>query len=376
MTRSPRLLFVANVAWFFASHRLSIARAAREAGYDVRIAAGDAGADAIVSVGLPFHPLPVERGMAGLAVEWELFRSLTSLYRSWTPDIVHHVTLKPVLYGSLAARRVGVPWLVNAISGLGTLELAQGVAAHLRRRVTHALLRLGCDRPNCRVIFQNAEDRAVFESQGIVRPERSVLIPGSGVDLRVYQPSPEPSGLPVVMLPARLIRDKGIAEFVQAAKLLRARDVSARFVLVGGLDPCNATAVAESVLQQWLSDGAVEWQGHRTDMERAFSEASIVCLPSYREGMPKALLEAAACARPIVTTDTPGCRDCVEPGRSGLLVPARDASALADALHDLLEHPMKRRAFGAAGRELAERAFGVQGVIDRHLKLYRSLQAP
>lgn len=368
-----RVLFVANVAWFFVSHRLPLAVATRRAGYDVHVAANPDGADPIVASGLPFHPLPVVRSATGIWNDVALLRSLGHLYRSVRPDLVHHVTLKPVIYGSLAARREDVPWVVNAVSGMGTLALASGARAQVRRSIVRPLLRLGTNRPNVRVIFQNPQDQAEYVAAGLVQTDRTVLIPGSGVDLDAFRPSPAPAGVPLVVLPARIIYDKGVGEFVAAARLLRSRGVEARFALVGGLDPHNATEVAADTVQQWVAEGVVEWWGHRTDMAEVLREASIVCLPSYREGMPKALLEAAAAGRPIVTTDTPGCRGCVEPGHTGILVPPRDAVALADALEALIADPHRREAFGAAGRALAERSFGLQQVIDRHLELYGRL---
>lgn len=370
-----RILYVANVAWFFASHRLPLALAARRAGYDVQVAAGPEGAAAILESGLPFHPLNVVRGAASLGSDLELSRSLVRLYRGVAPDIVHHVAMKPVVFGSLAARRVGVPWVVNAVSGMGTLALAIGARARVRRVIVRPLLRAGSNRPRCRVIFQNAVDQAEYVAAGIVSPDRAVLIPGSGVDLDEFRASPQPDGMPLVLLPARVIYDKGVGEFVEAARLLRARGVPARFALAGRLDPHNATAVAVETLDRWVAEGAVEWWGEVGDMPRAYAAAAVVCLPSYREGMPKALLEAAACGRAIVTTDTPGCRDCVEEGRTGLLVPPRDAVALADALQALLADSLLRGQYGAAGRALAERQFDLQLVINRHLALYRSLVA-
>lgn len=375
MERPKRLLFVANVAWFFASHRLSIALAARRKGYEVHVAAGPDGESPIVEAGLPFHPLPVVRSAAGLSDETRLLRALRTLYQQLAPDLVHHVTLKPVLYGSLAARQSGVPWVVNAISGAGTLMLATGPRARIRRSIVLPLLRLGSNRPNVRVIFQNSDDQAEYVSAGIIPADQAILIAGSGVDLDLFRPSPLPAGVPIAMLPARLIFDKGIGEFVEAARVLRARAVPARFVLVGGLDPHNATAVPAATVQQWVDEGVVEWWGHRADMAGALAEASIVCLPSYREGMPKALLEAAAAGRPIVTTDVPGCRDCVEEGRTGLLVPPRDATALAGGLEALLVNAERRASMGAAARVLAERAFGLQQVVDRHLTLFQDLLA-
>jgi glycosyltransferase involved in cell wall biosynthesis len=235
------------------------------------------------------------------------------------------------------------------------------------------LLRLCCDRPNCRTVFQNFEDRETYERARIVRRDHTVLIPGSGVDLDMFQPSVQPDGVPVVVLPARMIYHKGVGEFVGAARLLRDRNVSARFALVGPLDPDNESAIPAEVLKAWLAEGVVEWWGKREDMAHVFAEASVVCLPSYREGMSKALMEAAAAGRPVVTTDVPGCRECVEPGRTGVLVPVRDVTALAAALEVLLRDAPLRAALGAQGRGLAERAFGVRQVIDRHIELYRGL---
>jgi glycosyltransferase involved in cell wall biosynthesis len=226
------------------------------------------------------------------------------------------------------------------------------------------------------MIFQNEADRAEYVAAGIVPAGQAVLIPGSGVDLGEFRPVPVPEGLPIVMLPARLIYDKGIGEFVEAARLLRRGGVPARFVLVGARDPHNATGIAAATVQQWVTEGLVEWWGYRVDMASTLAEASIICLPSYREGMPKALLEAAAIGRAIVTTDTPGCRDCVEPGITGLLVPPREVTPLAAALELLLADPARRAAMGTAGRLLAERSFGLPLVIDRHLALYHSLLAP
>jgi len=367
---------VANVAWFFHSHRLPLALAARADGYDVHVAAGPDGADPIMATGLPFHTLPAVREATGLVDELAFYGSLVSLYRRLSPGIVHHISLKPVVYGSLAARHASVPWIVNAVSGMGTLALASGLRAGIRRTLARPLLRFGSNRPNCRMIFQNRDDRAEYLAAGIVPAERAVLIPGSGVDLAEFHPVALPNGTPIVMLPSRLIYDKGIGEFVHAARLLRARGVWARFVLVGALDPHNSTGIAADTVKNWVAEGAIEWWGRRSDMASTLSEASIVCLPSYREGMPKALLEAAASGRPIVTTDTPGCRDCVEPGITGLLVPQRDALALADALQGILTDPARRAAMGAAGRVLAERSFGLPLVIDRHLALYHGLIAP
>jgi glycosyltransferase involved in cell wall biosynthesis len=368
----PRLLIVANVSWFLVSHRLPVAVAAREAGYDVHVAAApDETSAAIEAAGLTFHPIPLRRGAAGLAADLGTLRALAALYRRLRPALVLHVTMKPVVFGGVAARLAGVPHVIGAVAGMGSMFLAAGPAARARVSLVRRLLRFGAAVPGRWFIFQNDADLAEFAAQGIARPDRAVLIRGSGVDLRRFVPAPEPTGPPVVVLPARMLRDKGVVEFVEAARRLHARGVAARCALVGGADPDNPSAIPPAQLEAWQAEGAVEWWGHRTDMPVVHAQSHVTCLPSYREGMPKALLEAAACGRPIVTTDVPGCRDCVEPGVSGLLVPARDPAALADALEALLGDPARRAAMGRAARARAEREFGIESVVAATLDLFR-----
>lgn len=369
----PRLLFVVSQARFFVSHRLPLAEAAAVAGYEVHVAVPDGpGAELVAERGFPVHPVAFDRGGMNPAADARTAAQLAALYRRLRPDLVHHVTVKPVLYGSLAARILGVPAVVNAVSGLGYLELAPGRRARAARAVVRTLYRLAFRRPRLRVIFQNPDDRREFEAAGIVRPDQSALILGSGVDLAAFAPSPRPEGRPVVLLPARMLWDKGVGEFVAAARALHARGYAARFVLVGDTHE-NPSAVPVATLDAWTREGVVEWWGHRDDMPAVFAQASVVCLPSYREGCPKALLEAAASGRAIVTTDVPGCREVVRDGQEGLLVPARDPIALAGALERLLDDADFRGACGVRGRRRAEQDFGVERVIDATLGVYRAL---
>jgi glycosyltransferase involved in cell wall biosynthesis len=220
------------------------------------------------------------------------------------------------------------------------------------------------------VIFQNLADRATIEALGLRLDGRAEMIRGSGVDLAAFSAEPEPEGPPVVVMPARLLVDKGAREFVEAARMLRGRGVAARFVLAGDPDPQNPASVPPEMLAAWKAEGVVELPGHRQDMAALMRGAHLVVLPSYREGLPKALIEAAASGRAVVTTDTPGCRDAILPGETGLLVPVRDAAALAGAMAALLADPERRRAMGAAGRVLAEETFCVTGVVAEHLRIY------
>ncbi len=362
---------VVNDAAFFLSHRLPLALGARDAGYDVHIATPrDDASPRIEKAGLAFHPIPLSRRGTSPADELRTIAALVKLYREVAPDIVHHVTAKPILYGGIAARIARVPAVVHAVTGLGYVFISDEPRARALRHAIRATYRLATSHPNCAVIFQNEDDRATFG--GAIRTSRVVMVRGSGVDLSSFRATPLPRDVPVVVLPSRMLWDKGVAELVEAARILKSRGVRARFVLVGGIDPGNPAAVPRERIEQWVSEGAVEWWGMRSDMPEVLAGATVVCLPSYREGMPKSLLEACAAGRPIVTTDVPGCRDVLAAGDFGVLVPPRDAQALADALGTVLaDRPaLERMAHAAAD---AAPAFAVEEVLARTLEVYRSL---
>lgn len=372
--RTPRLLFVVNHADFFLSHRLPIALAAKERGYDVHVATMPTpAAGRLAELGLPWHELPLEVRSLNPLRDLVLLRHLRRLYERLQPDVVHHVTIKPVLYGGLAARIARVPAVVNALSGLGYVFLAGGLKGRALRAGIQRVLRYALGHRNGVLILQNPDDASDFVSRGIVEEKRIVLIKGSGVDLAEFTPSPEPAELPLVVLPSRMLWDKGVGEFVEAARLLRRNGTDARMALVGDVDTNNPASLTREELDRWQSEGIVEWWGHRTDMPEVFRRAHIVCLPSYREGLPRVLIEAAAAGRPIVTTDVPGCREIVRDGRNGLLVPARDADTLASALARLSGDGALRREMGAAGRQMAEAEFAIEQVIERTLGLYDQL---
>lgn len=364
-----RVVIVCNVAWFFTSHRLPVGVAARDAGWDVHVcAAADETVPVIREAGLTFHDLDVGRSGIGLRDARALGR-LRRLYRSLRPDLVHHVTIKPVLLGSLAARSADVPAVINAFSGLGTLFLSRGRAAALRRTLVLQGLAYATRGRRVFGLFQNLSDRDPIVRRGIIPAHRVVIIPGSGVDLDRFHVVPEPSGTPLVVLPARMLRDKGIIEFVQAARLIAASGRSARFALVGPLDPHNVTGLTAAEMQQLVSP-PIEWWGERNDMPEVLGSATVVCLPSYGEGLPKALAEAAACGRAIVTTDVPGCRDAVEDGVSGILVPPRAPEALAAAIGRVLDDQGLRSQLGRGARQRAESLFDVRTITRQTLALY------
>lgn len=372
-----RILYVVSPARFFLSHRLPLALAARDAGSDVHVAVPDESeSEHVAATGLPTHRIPLRRGRSGLSADLRLLSSLRKLFRDLKPDLVHLVTIKPILFGGLAAQLEGVPAVVAAVSGLGHVFIERGPLAALRRTAVLAAYRVALSHANKRVIFQNDDDRAWFVRRRTVPPSSVAIIRGSGVDLRQFAPRPEPDcleGPPRVILPARMLREKGVAEFVAAAEQLRREGIAARCTLVGEADTANPSAVDELELRRWCESGAIEWWGHRSDMPNVYAQAHVICLPSYREGLSKTLLEAMACARPIVTTDVPGCRDAVRHGVNGLLVPARDSGALAQALKRLILDAPLRQEMGNRGREICERDFGVESVISRTLEIYKEL---
>lgn len=377
MSAGRCLLFVVNNPAFFMSHRVPVALAAQKAGYDVHVATMDGPAVAdIQALGMTHHAIPMTRSGKHPVQELGTLLALVRLFRRVRPDVVHLVTIKPVLYGGIAARLARVPGMVAAISGLGFVFLSNSLKMRLVRAVVARLYRIALGHPNSRVIFQNANDRDLLKSLGAVREEQVVIIRGAGVDLDAFAPAPEPPAPPVVVtMVARLLRDKGVQEFVQAARLLRERGVPVTMQLVGGLDAGNPASATQADVDAWQQDGCVQALGERSDVAALYAAAHIAVLPSYREGLPKSLIEAAACGRPVVTTDVPGCRDAIEPNVTGLLVPVRDAAALADAIARLADDAALRQAMGRAGRALAEREFDINQVARIHVALYDALSA-
>ena len=370
---SRKLMFVVNVDWAFLSHRIPIALEAQRQGYQVHIATGLTDKlDELLSHGLVVHPLALDRSSVGLG-NWYTLVQLWQVFRAVRPDVVHLVTIKPVLLGGAVARLMRLPAVVAAVPGLGYVFLASGAKAAVLRWLVIALYPMVFGHRNLKVIFQNPDDRTTLAKLAHLPNNKVVMIRGSGVDLIEYKHTPLPQGAPVVILAARLLADKGVREFVQAARLLKQRRVSARFCLVGSVDPANPASLTDAELTQWAHEGVVELWGPRSDMPEVLRSANLVVLPSYREGLPKVLLEAAACGRAVVTTDVPGCRDAIDPGVTGILVPVRNAEALAEAIEGLINNPSRCRAMGNAGRSLADRAFDIRQVVAAHMQIYQEL---
>ncbi|HBC07638.1 MAG TPA: glycosyltransferase family 1 protein, partial [Rhodospirillaceae bacterium] len=335
----PRLLFIVTEDWAFLRHRLPMARAALDMGLEVAVATRVSGhADAIRALGITVFHTPVER--AGLSPIGDLryLAALICILRRFRPQLIHNVAAKPILYGTLAARLCarGVA-VINAFTGLGILFTDDGAKRSLKSRLLGGLLmgvlRRLCGHKQVHMLVQNEDDHSFLAARGIGRAGHMHLIPGSGVDLAQFPVTPDPPASPLrAVLVGRLLKTKGVKEFVQAARILKDRGCDIHMVLVGAPDPGNPTTVTQDQIDAWVAEGLVEWAGERDDIAAVWAGAHIAVLPSYREGLPKSLLEAAACARPLIATDVPGCRALVRDGENGLLVPPRDPQALADAI--------------------------------------------
>jgi glycosyltransferase involved in cell wall biosynthesis len=371
----PRVLFVITESWYFTGHWLGLAKALKDAGCDVGVACRvSRGAAEIAGAGLTLIPIEMDRRSLNpfhlLAV---VFR-LAGAYRSFRPDIVHHVALKTALLGSLAARFSGTRRIIQAIAGMGYVFASTALRARLLRPLVLGAMRVLLDREGTRTIVQNDDDGAALRDGGIVAPERLLVLPGVGVDLEKFHPMPEPAGPPRAVLVSRMIREKGIFETVDAARMLKERGVEVRIALAGGPDAESPSAVPQETLDAWARESDVEILGHVDDVPRLWADSHIALLPSYyREGVPHSLIEAAACTRPLIAADGPGLRDIVRNNETGLLVPPRDAAALADAIERLAKDPDLRRRLGGAGRRLAEERFGAEIINAKTLGVYREL---
>jgi glycosyltransferase involved in cell wall biosynthesis len=377
VTRQPKLLYLVSEDWYFVSHRLPLAIAAKAAGFDVSVATLVTGrGEMIRDAGLRLIPINFARSGLHPLRERRSISELAALYIHEAPDLVHNVAVKPVIYGTRAARRAGVKGVVNALMGLGWAFSSDSPKARALRPFIKRALRRALSAPNTRTIVQNADDAALLIDQRLTPPASIRLIRGSGVDPDKYATGAPPSDTPpLIVFPARLLVDKGVEEFLRAAAILRKDGVVARFALVGEPDPANPASLSTERIEALACAADAELWGWREDMPSVLAEAAIVCLPSYREGLPKALLEAAASARAIVATDVPGCREIVRPGVNGWLVPPRDASALAAALREAIARPALCARYGAAGRRLVERELSLDVVIRDTLAVYGELVA-
>ncbi len=380
--KKPIILFLVTDDWFFLLHRKALAIAARNAGFRVLVAtAPGSRVKEIEALDFEYYSLKMRRSSRNPLREMLGLLDLIKLYRHLQPDIVHQVSIKPIIYGSLAAHFAGVPAVVNAVTGLGFVFITGGRRKRILRRLVESAYRLIGKRKQIRFLFENPDDRGHFLEKSIITPEKAVLILGSGVEIERFRPNDVELDLafpvtrpPVVLLAARLLWHKGVEEFVKAARVLREKGVAAEFWLAGMPDMSNPAAVPVSRLLYWHRQGDVRWLGFQDDMPALYQKSAIVCLPTrYREGIPVTLLEAAACGKPLVATDMPGCREIVRPGENGFLVTPGDVSNLATALEKLLVDRQLRVEFGSNGRHMVEKYFSDKKVISDTFTVYREL---
>jgi glycosyltransferase involved in cell wall biosynthesis len=298
---------------------------------------------------------------------------LRRIVREFRPDIIHNVALKPVVTGTLGELLAGATGIVNAPVGMGHVFTADSHGSRLVRPMLKLLLRRLLNPRGSHVIIENEDDLRDLVANGFVRPDAISLVRGAGVDINAFVPGPEPAGPITVLLVSRMLKDKGILEFVQAARHVRGTHPETQFVIAGSPDDGNPSSFQESDMRQWEAAGDVTCLGFREDIAELLAACHIACLPSYREGLPKSLLEAAAAGKPIVTTDVPGCRTVVHDGVNGLLVPARDAQALARAITLLVEDPQLRARLGRSGRQRAELEFSCGTINEQTLDVYRGM---
>ena len=372
----PRLLFLVTEDWYFCSHRLPLARAARDAGFDVTVATRVTNhGPQIVAEGFCLRPLSWRRRGDGILGSLRALAGIVRIYRQERPTIVHHIALKPVVFGSLAARMAGVTRVVNAINGLGFAFTAQSGMARMARTALQILFRLIVDRSQTLVLFQNEDDRQLLLDGRFLNRSATAVVRGSGVDITYFRPLPEPVDDPaVIALVTRMVAIKGVDTLVEASRLLKDRGIPHRLLLVGAPDPDNPSSIRAEALRAWAEEAGISWLGHRQDMQEIWAKAHIAALPSHGgEGLPKTLLEAAACGRPIVATDVAGSREIAIDGVNALVVPPRDAGALAAALERLLLDPELRCRFGAAGRRIVEAEHSDLKVAAATLALYDGL---
>ena len=363
-----KILLTANSAWNLAHFRRGLLeRLVRDGNEVVALAPADRGVEELIALNVRHIPIKIDPKGLTPARDTALALNFFNAFRRERPDAILSYTIKNNIYGGFASARAGVPFIPN-ISGLGTAFLN----ANWLERLVSSLYR-GAFAPHSHIVFQNRDDRDLFVSRGIIRDHQAILVAGSGIDLQHFTPvvgqKPHDGGVTFLLI-ARLLRDKGVVEYVEAARQIRVQHPNTKFHLLGEAAPANPTAIAPAALKEWIDEGIVKHLGAVNDVRPYIEASDCVVLPSYREGTPRTLLEAAAMARPILTTDVPGCREVVDDGKNGFLCPARDADALASAMVRMISvGPQAREKMGEAGREKVEREFDQSLVIDRYLSM-------
>ncbi len=369
-----RILFIINIDWFFVSHFLPLGLECLKKKYEVHIACGVTNKkEYLEKLGFIVHPILIARGTSTVKKEictiFEIYRVINNI----NPDISEFLTIKPVLYGGLVTRLFSTSKRIFYITGLGYVFLSKGFKGLVIRSAVKVLYKIAISGKRSFVITENIHDKALINTLNVLNDHQVAVIGGAGVDLSLYEYKKENSQSVKILMACRVLKDKGVYEFVEASKKITQFYPEAVLQLAGAIDPDNPASISKEQLDQWKRTTSIKFLGQRNDMPNLLSQAHIIVLPSYREGFPKVLIEAAACGRAVVTTDVPGCRDAIIPGQTGLLVPVRNANALAKAIECLIVNKTLRQQMGKAGRKLAEERYAVEQVVATHLTIYQEL---
>lgn len=372
--KNHKILFIIVEDRYFLSHRLHLAQYAIKKGYQVGLLCKiSKHKEFLENEGIQVFDWSLVRGSFNLFFEIKAIYEILITLLKFAPDVLHAVALKPVIYASFASKLVFLKSRVFALGGLGFIFSSDKILAKLLRPLIVLVLKFTFSGNKSRLIIQNIDDKRTLINLKVIRDEKIDLIKGAGVDMKIFSFIKEPSQIPEVILPARLLWDKGVGEFVLAADILKKRGINAKFTLLGETDPHNPECIPDDQIEDWKKEGAVDVAGFQDDMAKCIQDCAVVCLPSYREGLPKSLLEAASCGRPIITTDVPGCREIVQDGVNGYLVPSKNPDLLAEALSRLLTDRKLREVMGLKGREFVERGFSAEIVAIKTEKIWNSL---
>ncbi|WP_428025004.1 glycosyltransferase family 4 protein [Arcobacter sp.] len=365
---TKKILFIVNIDWFFITHRLPLALEALKKGYDVYIACGISDKkEYLESLGLKVYPLAISRSGTTIKREFKAFTEIYKVTKEINPDIAHFITIKPVLYGGITSRFLNISKKVFSISGLGFIFIRQGIKASIVRMIIKSMYRFALGGKKSYVIVQNLDDKEVVKS---ILNVPIILIKGSGVDLNQYKWIKESNQNIKVSMACRLLKDKGVFEYIDASRILKQKFPNIEFELYGDIDIGNPASLTMEDTKKIKENGFVNLYGFTDNIANVFSDSNIIVLPSYREGLPKVLIEAASCGRAVVTTDVPGCRDAIEPNISGLLCKVRDSKSLAEMIEKLIVDNNLRNSMGKSGRELAEREFDISKIVKKHFEIY------
>ena len=372
--KDKKIIFVVTEDWFFYSHRISIAKAASNAGYQVAVITQvKKHKEIIESYGIKVIPFKISRSGCNPFTEFITIISLYNIYKKEQPDLLHHVAIKPILYGTIAAKLASTPIIINAITGLGYIFISNKFSAKLIKILIYPALKIALNLKNTYTIFQNKNDQDFLMKGNKSSNNNSIIIKGSGVDHNYFIPAKTKPVSPCIILGARMLIDKGIREYVDAARIVKKEFSKARFILAGDTDSGNPAMISRNQLNKWNQEGVIEWKGHEDAMLDILQNSNIACLPSYREGMPKFLLEAASCGLPIVATDVPGCREIVENNVNGFLVTPKDSKSLADGIKILINDFKLREKFGQQSRVMIENMFSSEIINKQTINFYKLL---